>query len=43
MVKKQSLYKEIDIEAIMDRLEPGEIMELLEVYLGGDKNYEHGY
>ncbi len=36
-VKKQSLYKEIDIEAIMDRLEPGEIIELPEVYLGRDK------
>ncbi|MMZ59329.1 hypothetical protein D1872_213600 [compost metagenome] len=36
-VKKQSLYKEIDIEAIMDRLEPGEIIELPKVYLGRDK------
>ncbi|WP_080869471.1 transposase [Aneurinibacillus migulanus] len=36
-VKKQSVYKEIDIEAIMDRLEPGEIIELPEVYLGRDK------
>jgi hypothetical protein len=38
-VKKQSLYKEIDIEDMMNHLEPGEIMELPEVYLGRDKKF----
>ncbi|WP_339371101.1 IS4 family transposase [Paenibacillus elgii] len=33
-VKKQSLYKELDLEEIMNRLQPGEIVELPEVYLG---------
>jgi len=33
-VKKDSVYQEIDLEAIMNLLQPGEIMELDEVYLG---------
>lgn len=39
-VKKQSLYKEINMEDIMNHLEPGEIMELPEVYLGRDKKFQ---
>jgi hypothetical protein len=38
-VKKQSLYKEIDLEAIMNRLQPGEMVELPEVYLGLYKKF----
>ncbi len=38
-VKKQSLYKEIDMEDIMNRLQPGEIIELREVYLGRYKKF----
>ncbi|MDQ0497266.1 hypothetical protein QOZ95_005485 [Paenibacillus brasilensis] len=33
-VKKQSLFRELDLEEIMGRLQPGEIVELPEVYLG---------
>ncbi|MGG4106022.1 transposase [Paenibacillus lautus] len=33
-VKKQSLYKEIDLEAIMNCLQSGEMVELPDVYLG---------
>jgi hypothetical protein len=33
-VKKQSLIKEIDLEAIMNRLQSGEMVELPDVYLG---------
>jgi hypothetical protein len=36
-VKKGSLYTEVDLEAIMDQLQPGEIMEIPEAYLGRDK------
>ncbi|MBP1155119.1 hypothetical protein JOE45_001398 [Paenibacillus sp. PvR098] len=38
-VKKQSLYKEIDLEAIMDCLQSGEMVELPEVYLGLYKKF----
>jgi hypothetical protein len=38
-VKKQSLYKEINLEDIMNRLQPGEIVELPEVYLGRYKKF----
>ncbi|OME75973.1 hypothetical protein BK120_30385 [Paenibacillus sp. FSL A5-0031] len=38
-VKKQSLYKEIDLEAIMNRLQSGEMVELPEVYLGLYKKF----
>lgn len=38
-IKKQSLYKEIDLEAIMNRLQSGEMVELPEVYLGLYKKF----
>ncbi|MFD1678239.1 transposase [Alicyclobacillus fodiniaquatilis] len=38
-VKKDSVYKEINLEAIMDRLQPGEIMELDKVYLGKTQKF----
>jgi hypothetical protein len=38
-VKKQSLYKEIDLEAIMNRLQSGEMVELPDVYLGLYKKF----
>lgn len=36
-VKKDSVYTEIDLEAMMNQLEAGEVIELDEVYLGREK------
>lgn len=36
-VKKDSLYTEIDLEAIMNQLKPSEVLEIHEVYLGREK------
>lgn len=38
-IKKASLYKEIDMEAMMNWLQPGEIVEIPEAYLGRDKKF----
>ncbi|WP_332696315.1 hypothetical protein [Halalkalibacter lacteus] len=38
-VKKQSLYKEIDLEDVMNRLQPREMAVLSEVYLGRYKKF----
>ncbi|NRD80963.1 IS4 family transposase [Bacillus sp. BRMEA1] len=36
-VRKDSVYTEIDLEAIMNQLTPGEVLEIHEVYLGREK------
>lgn len=39
-VKKDSLYKKVDLEDHMNRLQTGEIIELPDVYLGKDKKHQ---
>lgn len=39
-VKKSSLYQKVDIEAIMNHHEPGEVIELHDVYLGKVKKLQ---
>lgn len=38
-IRKDSLYKRVDIEAMMNRIQPGEKIELSDVYLGKAKTH----